>query len=133
MTNSVRIRVGVSLAGNYKINAKSDGRRLDVHGWDLSESEALKSKTANGCRMMYHGNYWFEDCTVVDADGELPDTLYVIARCYREWEGVVGGSSWYATEAFVSLDKAREYTERWESKLNWQWIVSSRRASDSVV
>lgn len=133
MANSIRIKVGVSIPGDYKIHTKADGRRMEVHGWDATESEALKSCAASGCRAMYHGNYWFEDCTVEDADGVLPDTLFVIVRCYREWDGVVGGSSWYATEAFVSYDRAREYIERWEAKLNWHWIVQSRRASDSVL
>ncbi len=131
MANSIKIKVGVSIPGDYKIRAKADGRRMEVHGWDQAESEALKSRAASECRAMYRGTYWFEDCTVVDADGALPETLYVIVRCYREWDGVIGGSSWFATEAFVSHDRAREYTERWESELNWQWIVQSQRAADS--
>ena len=122
MANSVMIMVGVSIPGNYQIRAKADGRRLSIHGWDVSGSEALKSRSG-----------WLERCTVVDAaEGDpLPDTLFIIARCYREWEGRIGGSSWYATEAFVSQENALAYMEHWESELNWQWIVSSRRVGDS--
>src|SRR3989338_3911408 len=60
MANPVRIKVGVSIPSDYKISNKADGRRMEVHGWGQTESEALKSRVASECRAMYHGNYWRE-------------------------------------------------------------------------
>lgn len=124
------INVGVSIpSGSYHISSKSGGRKMAVHGWDLAQSESLASATFGGSRSLYHGPTWFENCEVLDANGELPDTLHIIVQCGREWEGSVGGSSWYATAAFVSRERAEEHVAKWESELSWFWIVQARRVS----
>ncbi|MDO8565031.1 MAG: hypothetical protein Q7R67_00160 [bacterium] len=118
------IIVGVSIPDNYQIGSKTEGRRMAVHSWDLTKSERLTTATY-GSRQ--HSTTWFEDCEVLDAEGELPEALHILVRCGREWNGSIGGSSWFASEAFVSRERAEEYVAKWESELSWYWIVTTRR------
>jgi len=45
----------------------------------------------------------------------------------KEWEGEIGGTSWYATTAFLSEEAANAYAREWEKPLYWYWVIPARR------
>ena len=122
-----QICLTVGIPPNYEIRNKNEGRKLEIFCWDESKSDQLRQYTL-GCikalRSYGYNSYWVESCEVLDADeSPLPDTLYVAVLCGREYEGRRGGSSWSASRAFVSRDKAKEYADQHESHLRWYWVV----------
>lgn len=129
MTQSITL--AVSIPSNYHIRSKADGQRLEVFGWDQTKSEGLKQYALAQVKMLRaygHDSFWFENCEVLDAnDSPLPDTLYVVVQCQREYEGRRGGSSWFASRAFVSRDAAKEYAGQHESHLQWHWVVGASK------
>lgn len=122
------ITVAVSIPSNYHIRNKAEGMRLGIFGWNETESEGLKQSALAKMRTLRaygHDSFWLEDCEVLDADNNspLPDTLYIVVQRQREYEGHQGGSSWFASRAFVSRDAAKEYAVQHESHLQWHWVV----------
>ncbi len=126
MTNTlIKVRVNIP-PNNYIINSKADGRRMTVYGWDLTESENLV-----GTKGWIDG--WIENCQVLDAEGALPETLYIVVLCALAWceeKKRTEGHSWYAQKAFVSRERAEEYvTKRDNSRDFWGWVVPVKRVS----
>lgn len=107
-----QIFVEVTLPRNYQINlasGKPASPRMVVFGWYEERQEGW-----GRCLGGFHGkNGWMESATVEDfMEGEsLPEELYVIVG--------TNGSSWYASQAFISKEKAdkvvQEHSSHWVS------------------
>lgn len=122
------IKVAVTLPSDYQAHAKTYPK-LTVHCWSEVKSDALTQHVLEQRRLLHHSMAWLEDCDVKDEERgkPLPDKLYIIVTASKEWDGQIGGTSWFATQGFISQEKAEEHSKKWESKLCWYWVVEANR------
>ncbi|TSC78730.1 MAG: hypothetical protein G01um101429_686 [Parcubacteria group bacterium Gr01-1014_29] len=124
------IYVAVTLPGDYQCRTRPTYPKLGLHGWTENEKDALtRHLDESVLGPVYRNRFgWVEECEVNDAGSsvELPDELFVIVRVSKEWDGEIGGTSWFANPAFISEEKAKEYAKR-DTELYWYWAVRSRR------
>lgn len=119
----MKVKIGVSLSGDYERQTKPTWPVLRVHGWTQEHGDQLLARVCENAR--YENMRWLEDATVPDAEPEapLPEVLYVIVSASKVWEGHVGSTSWFATTAFVSEEAANAHAREWENPLCWYWVV----------
>lgn len=123
------MKVAVTLPGNYQRASKPGSPLLTIHGWTDGECDALRQHLLLQARYVDSSMVWLEDCVVRDAERgkPLPDTLHVLVLASKSWDGQIGGTSWFATTAFISQEAAEKLASEWESELSWYWVVTAKR------
>ena len=125
-----RIRVGVSLIGDYRCQVRPALSKMLIHGYfeDERQEKAFESHLLQTIRAYGRNWCWIENCSVWDArkEDQLPDVVYVVVTASQEYDGQFAPTSWFGTEAYASKDEAERAAEK-QSEITWHWVLPATR------